>query len=299
MDENGKDRDGRPPLQVPEAESPGNAGGAAPGSENRKEEPAAASATPRNGEAKPLPAAVENQVPGGESQAGGSAANPSVPEMKKAKPETQAAGIGAESGGVGSPRGIGPRKDASTAREPLTPATAPRGQRPETAKLGRLEDEMSRLHGFLEARNFAAADRLSEAVMRSGVESRAFPMLGKVKFLLNQFAAAETLWAKALEANFMVSLEVVHSHGGADDFCLGQLKFKKKIILFSSNTRGDHSFALVAGGIRSFAMSDGMWITIKGVVDGQEISENFQVAGRGRRLEKGKFLVAFLNQYVL
>jgi serine/threonine protein kinase len=166
-------------------------------------------------------------------------------------------------------------------------------------RLGSLDDELARLRGFLEARNLIAVDRLSDALIRSGAESRALPMLGKVKFFLNQFPAAEKLWAEALQQNLLVSLDMVHRHDDMGDFCLGQLKFKKKIIMFNSNSRGDHSFALQAGNIRSFTLESGMLIHIAGLVNGQEISENFVVAYKMRRLEKEKFLVAFINQYVL
>jgi hypothetical protein len=151
----------------------------------------------------------------------------------------------------------------------------------------------------LEARNLVAADRLSEALIRSGAESRALPLLGKVKFFLNQFAAAEKLWAEALQANLLVSVDLIHRHGGAGDFCLGQLKFKKKLIMFNSHSRGDHSFALPAGSIRQFALAGGMMIHLAGETGGQDISEDFVVAHKLRRLEKEKFLVAFINQYVL
>ncbi len=165
--------------------------------------------------------------------------------------------------------------------------------------LGSLDAELARLRGFLEARDLAAADRLSEALIRSGAESRALPMLGRVKFFLNQFAAAEKLWAQAVQDNLLVSLEMVHRHADANDFCLGQLSFNKKMIMYNSRSRGDHSFALPAGDVRSFALESGMLIHLAGVAGGQEISENFVVAYRTGRLEKEKFLVAFINRYVL
>ena len=167
------------------------------------------------------------------------------------------------------------------------------------SRLGSLDAELARLRGFLEARDLAAADRLSEDLIRSGAESRALPMLGKVKFFLNQFAAAEKLWAQAVQNNLLVSLEMVHRHADADDFCLGQLAFNKKMIMYNSRSRGDHSFALQAGDVRSFTLESGMIIHLAGVAGGQEISENFVVAYRMRRLEKEKFLVAFINRYIL
>ncbi len=166
-------------------------------------------------------------------------------------------------------------------------------------KLGSLDDELARLRGFMEGRDFAAAGRLADALIRSGAESRAFPLLGKVKFLTNQFPAAEKLWVRALQDNLLVSLEMVHLHGEADDFCLGQLKFKKKFILFNSNTHGDHSLALTAENIRRLSLGGAMRILVEGAVNGQEISEKFMVASKVRRLQKERFLVGFLNQYVL
>jgi serine/threonine-protein kinase len=186
-------------------------------------------------------------------------------------------------------------------QEPAMPGRGAPLQENESAlpKLGSMDAELVRLRGLLEGRDLAAADRLAEAMMRAGAESRALPMLGKVKFFLNQFAAAEKLWAEALQGNLLISLEMVHRHADADDFCLGQLTFNKKMIMFNSRNRGDHSFALPAGSVRSFALENGVLIHLAGVAGGQEISENFVVAYRMRRLEKEKFLVAFINRHVL
>ncbi len=185
---------------------------------------------------------------------------------------------------------------------PKTPVDAkskPPEETPAFEKLGSLDEEMLRLRGFLESGNFVAANRLTDALVRSGPESRAFPMLGKVKFLMNQFPAAERLWARALQDNLLVTLEIVHLHGGSGDFCSGQLKFKKKLILLNSNTRGDHSFALSGDNIFQVLLDSGMRIRIEGVAGSQEISEEFMVANKLRRLPKERFLVNFLNQYVL
>jgi len=192
-----------------------------------------------------------------------------------------------------------PAKDLPETTQPQS-RRIPRQDTPAgMAKLGSLDDELVRLRGFLEARHFIAADRLTDALIKSGVESRAFPMLGRVKFILNDFAAAEDLWAKALQENLLVSQEMVHLHDGPGDTCLGQLKFKKKIIMFNSNTRGDHSFALMGGNIRTVSMGNDLRITIAGAVSGQEIHETFMVANRISRREKERFLVDFINRYVL
>jgi|GEM_PF-5154875 len=166
-------------------------------------------------------------------------------------------------------------------------------------KLGSLDEELARLRSLLESRDLAAADRLTNILLRSGVESRAFPMLGKVKFLAGHFAAAGRLWSRSLQENLLVSLEVAHLHGGADDFCLGQLKFKKKLILFNSNTRGDHSFALSAGDIRPLTLDGDMTVHIAGVAGGEEVNERFAVAGKLGRPQKHRFLVDFFNRHVL
>jgi hypothetical protein len=184
-------------------------------------------------------------------------------------------------------------------KAPDDPDVQPARTLPPAEKLGSLDDDLVRLRGLLEARNLAAADRLADALVGSGAESRAFPLLGKVKFLMNQFAAAERLWARALEDNLLVSLELVHLHGASVDFCSGQLKFKKKLILFNSNTRGDHSLALSGDNIFQIRLERGTRIRIEGVGGGQEISEEFMVANKLRRLQKAKFLVDFLKRYVL
>jgi len=197
-----------------------------------------------------------------------------------------------------------PKAPADSAARPVEkapddPDVQPARTLPAAEKLGSLDDDLVRLRGLLEARDLAAADRLVDALVGSGAESRAFPILGNVKFLMNQFAAAERLWARALEDNLLVSLELVHLHGASVDFCSGQLKFKKKLILFNSNTRGDHSLALSGDNIFQIRLERGARIRIEGVGGGQEISEEFMVANKLRRLPKTKFLVDFLNRYVL
>jgi hypothetical protein len=87
-------------------------------------------------------------------------------------------------------------------------------------------------------------------------------------------------------------------HGDADDFCPGQLKFKKGLILFNSDTRGDHSLALTAANLRPLTLGGDMAIHVSGTVGGQEIDEGFMVAGKLRRLQMEKFLVDFINEHV-
>ena len=166
-------------------------------------------------------------------------------------------------------------------------------------RLGSLDAELIRLRGFLGKGNLLAADRLADALLQSGTASRVFPLLGNVKFFLNKFAAAEQLWLKSLQANHLVTLELVHMHEVAGDFCLGQLKFKKKIIMFNSDARGDHSFALQAGNIKAIIMGNDLRITITATINDQEMNESFMLVNKNKKLEKEKFLVDFLNKYVL
>jgi serine/threonine-protein kinase len=166
-------------------------------------------------------------------------------------------------------------------------------------QLGNMDAELIRLRGFLRRRNLLAADRLADTLMQSGSESRFFPLLGNVKFFLNKFAVAEQLWLKSLQDNHLVTLEMVHMHDDTGDFCQGQLKFKKKIIMFSSDARGDHSFALQAGNIKSIIMGNDLRMTISATVNGQEMNESFMLDNKIKKMEKEKFLVDFLNKYVL
>jgi len=166
-------------------------------------------------------------------------------------------------------------------------------------RLGSLDAELIRLRGFLAKRNLLATDQLADALLQSGTASRVFPLLGNVKFFLNKFAAAEQLWLKSLQANHLVTLELVHMHEVAGDFCLGQLKFKKKIIMFNSDARGDHSFALQAGNIKAIIMGNDLRITITATINDQEMNESFMLVNKNKKLEKEKFLVDFLNKYVL
>jgi serine/threonine protein kinase len=166
-------------------------------------------------------------------------------------------------------------------------------------QLGSLDAELIRLRGFLGKRNLIAADRLADALLKSGTESRIFPLLGNVKFFLNKFAAAEQLWLKSLQANHLVTLELLHMHDVTGDFCQGQLKFKKKIIMFSSEARGDHSFLLQAGNIKAITLGNGLRVAITATINGQEMNESFMLENKFKILAKEKFLVDFLNKYVL
>jgi serine/threonine protein kinase len=174
-----------------------------------------------------------------------------------------------------------------------------REQPVQPGQLGSLDSELIRLRGFLARRDLLAADRLADALLQSTSESRIFPLLGNVKFFLNKFIAAEQLWLKALQANHLVTLELQHRHDVPGDFCLGQLKFNKKTIMFSSDARGDHSFALQAGNIRSISMGDDLGITILATINGQEFRESFMLENKNKLLAKEKFLVDFLNKHIL
>ncbi len=244
---------------------------------------------PVPGEAVPDAAAASAPAPETPAR-GSSAADPA-----RETPSPDAAG---EDRAAPPLHAVPARAQTADDSRPGRAAPVPEGQSA-MEKLGSLDEELARLRSLLEAQDLAAADRLTNALLRSGVERRAFPMLGKVKFLAGHFAAAERLWSRSLQDNLLVSLEMAHLHGGADDFCLGQLKFKKKFILFNSNTRGDHSFALSAGGIRSFALGGDMAVHIAGVAGGQEVNERFVAAGKMGRMPKQRFLVDFLNRHVL
>ncbi len=166
-------------------------------------------------------------------------------------------------------------------------------------QLGSLDAELIRLRSFLAERNLADADRLADALLQSSNESRILPILGNVKFFMNKFAAAEQLWQKSLQADHLITLELKHMHNGSSDFCQGQLKFNKKTIMFSSNTRGDHSFALQTGIVESIIMGDNLRIIIKATINGLELKESFMLFSKLKVLAKEKFLVDFLNKYVL
>jgi predicted Ser/Thr protein kinase len=279
---------GEPPAQATAMPGPEKAGGAAPQGEETKLNPVAGAA----GEGQALNAVEKKQTAETTLDAAAAGATKMDPG-----PQGQAATPVA---GANLPRQNNEPEKGQARVEPPPDNSLPRQEeKAGLEKLGLLDEELSRLRGFLETRNLAAADRLTNALLRSGAESRAFPMLGKVKFLMGQFPAAADLWSRALQDNLLVSLEMVHMHGGSDDFCLGQLKFKKKLILFNSNTRGDHSFALTAENLRPLMLGGGMAIRITGTAGGLEIDESFLVASKLRRLQKEKFLVDFINQYVL
>lgn len=166
-------------------------------------------------------------------------------------------------------------------------------------QLGSLDAELIRLRGFLAKRNLVAADRLADILLQSSSESRIFPLLGNVKFFLNKFTAAEQLWLKSLQANHLVTLELQHQHDLPGDFCLGQLKFNKETIMFSSDARGDHSFALQTGNIKSINLDGDLRVTIMATINGQELKESFMLENKFKMSAKEKFLVDFLNKYVL
>jgi hypothetical protein len=189
---------------------------------------------------------------------------------------------------------------AAPEKTPPKEAGLPAQEQPlQVEPLGSMDAELIRLRGFLARRNMLAADRLADALLRSGSESRILPLLGNVKFFMNKFAAAEQLWLQSLQANHLVTLELAHIHDESGDFCLGQLKFKKKIIMFSSDARGDHSFALQAGNIRSVSLGDDQRITILATINGQDMIESFRLGNKIKKSAKEQFLVDFLNKYVL
>lgn len=169
----------------------------------------------------------------------------------------------------------------------------------QTIPPGNIEAELIRLRALLAKRKMAEADQLADALLQSSNASQLFPLLGNVKFFQNKFAAAEQLWLKALQANYLISLDLSHVHGVAGDTCQGQLKFNKKSVLFSSDDRADHSFSLQVINIQSIRISSDQKITIQATVNGQEFQESFILDKQLRLTAKEKFLVDFLNKHIL
>jgi hypothetical protein len=192
-----------------------------------------------------------------------------------------------------------PRKDLPEKTQPVKKETTVQNKPVSVPKLESLEAQLIHLRGLLEKGNLIEADRVSDTMIKFGPESRIFPLLGKVKFLLNKFAAAEQLWEKALQGNHMITLELRHLHDNEGDFCLGQLNFKKKMIMFNSSTRGDHSFALMSGNVQAITLGDDLKIAIMAKINNQKMIEKFLVVDKNKKQEKEKFLVDFLNKYVL
>ena len=281
-------------LQAPEKQDPG-----APGGKVAQPEAKAGAVVASTAQQQIAPPGL-SAAPGGQKESA-AAEKKSATEPVRGQ-ETSV--VKQDQAGTAEPRNVAtltsePASDLPGSAQPQDGKISIADKTAVLAKLGGLDNALARLRGFLEARNFIAADRLADILIRSGAESRALPMLGKVKFLLNNFNAAESLWAKALQENLLVSLEIVHVHDGPGDFCLGQLKFKKRIILFNSNTRGDHSFALTAGNLQTITLGADLKIAVAGAISGQEIHETFLVINKVGRREKEKFLVDFINRYVL
>jgi hypothetical protein len=288
MDEGRSTAAGKPPAQLSLQPGPEKTSGAVPQGEEKIVDPAAG-------------AAVEGQTPDAveKNQAAQTIRDATAAGETKLNPGPQGQAVALDAGPGVPPRKNEPEKGQARVEPPLDKGSPRQEGNAGADKLGPLDEELSRLRGFMETRDFSAADRLTDALLRSGAESRAFPMLGKVKFLMGQFAAAGRLWSRALQDNLLVSLEMVHLHGNAADACLGQLKFKRKFILFNSTTRGDHSFAITSDDLRPLTLGGDMGIRITGVVAGQEIDESFMVAGKLLRLQKERFLVDFINENVL
>ncbi len=278
------------------------------GRKGMDEKGAAASSAP--GEVRPAPvagAAASGPAAGQDAPPSDAAAAAPAAVGAKAPAEQAAPAGGREeklaAGGAGAAREMTVPGAGDAAASPAAPPgarldTAPQETVPEEGSLGPLEDSLGRLRSLLESRNLPAADRLASALLRAGVDARAYPLLGKVKFHAGQFAAAERLWTQALQDNLLITLEVGHVHGGVNDVCFGQLKFKKQLVLFNSDSQGSHSFALGAGNIQPLALDGDMTIRIAGSAGGQEVSERFVVAGMLRRAQKSRFLVDFINRHV-
>jgi len=250
-------------------------------------EPAAATA---EGDSAPAP------------EADAVAAPPADDLSRDGSPGSDAQAPGGPSSGDPAAAGGGSAEAPATraaAAETDAPALRPREEPGLPGKkLGSLDDELGRLRTLLAQRDLAVADRLASALLRSDPDSRALPLLGKVKFLAGHFAAVETIWARALRENLLVSVEVAHVHAGGG-VCLGQLRFKRKLLLFNSDSQGDHSFALTGEGIFPLSLAPEGAIRVRGVAGGQEIQESFLVAGRLRQAQRQKFLIDFLNRHVL
>lgn len=253
---------------------------------------------------------VHNQVPSSEQAMPGPIAAQSAPVQELAD--------GKAGGEEGQAVDDAPSAGAASGQETPLPAAGSATVAPETEKtavkdlvpavqeqppaaepLGSLDAELIRLRSLMAKRNLQAADRLADALLQSIPDSKIMPLLGNVKFFMNKFPAAEQLWLKSLQANHLITLSLLHIHAADGGFCSGQLKFKKKLVMFSSDNRGDHSLALQAGHIRSIRLGADLMITITADIDGQEIRESFMLENKFKILAKEKFLVDFLNKYVL
>jgi serine/threonine-protein kinase len=238
------------------------------------------------------PAAAAEQ-PSGETMAGGQNADAGgapVEGTASGQVPMQAAEPAADAGtGKDAAEKI-PERDEG--KDAVTPAVQP-------VPLGSLEAELIRLRGLLAQRKMTEADQLADALEQASNESRIFPFLGNVKFFQNKFAAAERLWLKGLQADFLISLDLIHVHADAGDSCRGQLKFNRKNVMFSSNDRGDHSFALQVGNIQSIRIGEDRRIIILAAINGQELNESFELNKSLRTPLKERFLVDFLNRHVL
>jgi len=189
--------------------------------------------------------------------------------------------------------------------EPTTKAAAHTGMEKieDSDALGvpiQTQREFMRLRNFMETGQLGKASRLSDRLLPMTSEAKLFQIIGRVRFLQNRFAEAEKLWAKSLAAGEWIDLGFVHRHAGGEAGCLGQLRFRSKLLIFDSKTSPTHSLALKSGDIESIRMEmeqDG--IRLKASIHGRPLEETFTLLARNGRRAKELFLVGFLNKFIL
>ena len=163
-----------------------------------------------------------------------------------------------------------------------------------------VDAEVQRLRSMLDNENLAEADQLAQELLQRAPETRFYPLLGRAKFMMNNFPEAEKLWLQALAANEWLTLGFLHRHEPKGIGCLGQLRFKKGILIFDSKANPSHSFVFKSenvDAIRKTVDQDG--ITITASINDRQLEEDLVLLIKKNRRDKEAFLVQFFNRYIL
>ncbi len=162
-----------------------------------------------------------------------------------------------------------------------------------------IEAELVKLGNSLDKGDLKGAEAKVSVLMKRNIRAaKLFSFAGKIKFIKKDFSAAESLWVKSLKLNGSINFRFFHKHGIFNKGCSGELIIKKGLIIFDSLTKPSHSLALTIDRIRKIQKPRSSYGIVVSYLSGKKTKKSVLIL-RGRNRRGEKFLVEFLNKYIL
>lgn len=163
-----------------------------------------------------------------------------------------------------------------------------------------LDAQMFQIRNLLQNRAFRRAETLGDNLVRQAKTPRVYTLVGAIKFALLKFSQCEAYWSQAIAGNASIPVRVFHKHGIFAKGCSGQLIISKRMVIFESTSRPDHSFAAPVNIISKFSKNrSSAGIEIRALVRGKKRKETFILMMKNNRRKRETFIADFVNKYIL